>query len=300
MRTEGTTLVKETDMRPTAILRRLRGFAPAAMASLLVALTALPAAALEEPAGEKEALKACEKSLCTMVLDKSAAGGDLACDVQKTWAKSDLEEGKSKGVSWGFGDARCKVDLKLGRADIVAALTKPKHTVKIPAHQVTCVIEREGELKPLTAKVAPKLTFKGGKADKVWINLEEIEGPADVKSTIWAAANLEDTIGIFHRPMIKQINKFLYKQCPKRYGTQVAVKAKPPVAKKKPPATPAAVKPEAAKPAAKPDAAKAAAPPAKPVEAAKAPAPPAKPPVKEAAPAAKDATPPPPKTASTP
>ncbi len=191
---------------------------------LLVLAACLPAAALEEPESEKPALKACEKRLCTMVLDKAPAGDDLACDVQKTWAKSTLKEGKSKGVSWGFGDARCNVDLKLERKDILAALTKPKHTVRVPPHQVNCVIEREGELKPVTARLAPKLTFKNGKADKVWINLESIEGPDDVKSTIWAAAKLEDTLGIFHRPMIKSINKFLHRQCAKNYGPDAEAK----------------------------------------------------------------------------
>lgn len=197
----------------------------AGVASGLLALAVGgPVAALEEPESEKPALKACEKRLCTMVLDKTPAGDDLACDVQKTWAKSTLKEGSSKGVSWGFGDARCNVDLKLERKDILAALTKAKHTVRVPPHQVNCVIEREGELKPVTARLAPKLTFKNGKADKVWINLESIEGPDDVKSTIWAAAKLEDTLGIFHRPMIKSINKFLHRQCAKNYGPDAEAK----------------------------------------------------------------------------
>jgi hypothetical protein len=219
------------------------------LATAAVALAGLvaPALALEEPPGEKAALKACEKQLCTMVLEKSPKGQDLACEVQKTWASSTLEKGESKGVSWGFGDARCKLDLKLERADVAAALTRPKHTVSVPAHEVHCVVERDGELKPVTAKLAPKIKFKGGKADKVWINLESIEGPADVKSTIWAAAQLEDTLGIFHRPMLKQINKFLHRQCPRRYGPKVAVKGKP-AAKKPAAAKPVAAKPDATKP----------------------------------------------------
>lgn len=205
-------------MRNPAIRLCLAGLGRGLAAGLLALAAAGTAAALEEPAHELPALKACEKRLCGMVLGKEAAGADLACDVQKTWAKSTLEEGKSKGVSWGFGDARCKVDIKLGRKDIVAALTQSKHTVRVPPHEVNCVVEREGELRPVTAKLAPKLKFKNGKADKVWINLESIEGPADVKSTVWAAAQLEDTLGIFHRPMIKSINKFLHRQCAKRYG----------------------------------------------------------------------------------
>jgi hypothetical protein len=205
-------------MRECAIRAARIGWRASAASVLFAALSSTPGLALEEPPNELPALKACEKRLCTMVLEKKPIGDDLKCDIQKTWAKSSLEGGKDKGVSWGFGDARCKVDLKLERKDIVAALTKPKHTVRIPAHQVNCVIEREGELKPVTAKLAPKLTFKDGKADKVWINLESIEGPDDVKSTIWTAAQLEDTLGLFHRPMIRSINKFLHRQCARRYG----------------------------------------------------------------------------------
>ncbi|WP_072390947.1 hypothetical protein [Hyphomicrobium sp. CS1GBMeth3] len=188
----------------------------AAVLTLLVSTA--PLHAIEEPPGEMEALKACERRLCMMVLNKQPVGDDLTCDVQKTWAKSSLEEGKSKGMSWGFGDAQCKVDLKLERKDIVAALTRPKHTVKVPAHNVKCVVDREGQLKPVTARLAPKLKFKDGKADKVWINLEDIQGPDDVKSTVWAAAKLEDTLGVFHRPMIRSINKFLHRNCARRYG----------------------------------------------------------------------------------
>ncbi len=178
-------------------------------------------------------LKACEKQLCTMIMEKNAKGDDLKCDVQKTWAKSSLEGGQSKGVSWGFGDARCTANIVLSRNDLVAALTLPKYKVFIPAHQVNCVIERDGEVKPLTIKLAPKLVFKAGKADKVWINVQNIDGPADAKSTIWGAAQLEDSIGIFHAPLIKQINKFMYTQCPKRYGPGAEAQAKTKAAKDK-------------------------------------------------------------------
>lgn len=259
---------------------RLTGGA-AVWALYALVISALPAAALEQSDAEMAALKACEKQICTMILGKQPKGADLACGVQKTWAKSSLEEGNNKGVSWGFGDARCSVDLKLSRAEVVNALTKPKHKVFVPAHDVKCVIERDGALQPVTARLAPKLVFKNGKAEKVWINLESIEGPADVKSTISAAAKLEDSIGVFHGPMIKQINKFMYQQCAKRYGpgavAQDPAKKKADAAKKlaaKKSADPAAVKPAPAAAAAA-----GAAPAAKP------PAPPAKP-AAEAAPKA--------------
>jgi hypothetical protein len=233
-------------------------------ALIVLAVTAGPGRALDEPSGELAALKACEKTLCSMIMDKKPVGADFKCDAQKTWAKSTLEGGESKGVSWGFGDAQCKTNIKLARADIIAALTKPKHNVRLPAQQVNCVLERDGEIKPVVIKLAPKLTFKDGKADKVWINLESIEGPADVKSTIWTAAKLEDSIGIFHRPMIKSINKFLFTQCPKRYGPgAVAAAAKAATAaqvKAAAAAKAAKIKATGAAPAAKASGANAAAP----------------------------------------
>ena len=176
------------------------------------------ARALDEPPDEMDKLKACEKRICTMILGKPTTGDDFKCDAQKTWAKSSLEGGEKKGVSWGFGDARCTANIKLSRADIVNALTLPKYTIKVPRHTVKCVVEREQQLKPVVVTLAPKLEFKDGKADKVWINVKDMEGPDDIKGTVWTAAKLEDTLGIFHRPMIKQINKFMYQQCSRKYG----------------------------------------------------------------------------------
>lgn len=176
------------------------------------------ARSLKVAPGEEDAIKACERSLCTMILEKTPAGRDLACDLQKTWAQSSLEGGKSKGMSWGFGDARCNVDLSLSRDHVIAALTRPKHTIRVPAHDVNCVVIREGEERPVNIRLAPKITFKRGKADKVWINLENIEGPADVRATVWAAAKLEDSLGVFHRPMIRSINRFIHRRCEQKWG----------------------------------------------------------------------------------
>ncbi len=208
-------------MRPSSIRHALRARFAALGAGLFLAIAAAnPALArsLEAPDSETDAIKACEKSLCTMILEKEPKGDDLSCDIQKTWAKDSLEGGKSKGMSWGFGDARCHVDLSLSRADLIAALTRPKHTVRVPAHDVNCVVIREGEERPVNLRVAPKLTFKRGRADKVWINLENIEGPADVRATVWTAANLEDTLGVFHRPLIRSINRFIHRRCEQKWG----------------------------------------------------------------------------------
>lgn len=187
---------------------------------LVMAGLLLPAGsgwALEPDPGEQKAIKACERRLCTMVLGRQPTGPDLACNVAKTWDRDTLKKGESSSVSWGFGDARCSVDLKLSRADLIGALTAPKYTVIIPEHDVHCIVEQDGKPRPVVAKLAPKLKFKNGQADKIWLNLGEVSGPTAVKATVNLAASLEDSLGIFHRSMLKSVNKFLHVKCGERY-----------------------------------------------------------------------------------
>lgn len=207
------------------VIRNWPGVCLAAALSFALSAGFYPVLALEVPAGEQAALDACEKRVCTMILKKETQGGDLTCDLTKTWAKETLKGGESTNVKWGFGDAQCKTSLELTRADVIAALTKSQHTIKVSQQAVSCSVEREGQMKPVTAVASPRLDFKNGKAEKVWINLEKLEGPADIKGTIWTTAQLEDTLGIFHKSMIKQINKFMYKKCSEKYGPGAAAYA---------------------------------------------------------------------------
>lgn len=197
--------------------RAWRGAPPAAGLGLAMALCS-PAFALEEGKGEWDALKACEQRLCTQILEKRESGDDLQCALEKTWLKTTLEGAESKLVKWGFGDARCAVDLKMTRAVIFKALTLPAFSLEIPEHHVKCVVESDGEMKPVEVKLAPRIAFKNGRADKVWINLKDVTGPSSIKATVWAAANLEDSLGIFHKSMLKSVNKFMHKRCPEYYG----------------------------------------------------------------------------------
>ncbi len=192
-----------------------------------------PAKALEPAEGEADAIQKCEQRICTMALSPKPAGEDFTCAVSKTWDRDTLKKGEDKAVKWGFGDARCAVDLDIKRADVIAALTRKEHTVEVPEHTVKCVVERDGKLRPVTAKLSPKLVFKNGKADKIWINLKDIDGPSNVKATVWMAANLEDSLGIFHKSMIKSVNKFLHQKCAQRYFADGRRKPDPKEAAKK-------------------------------------------------------------------
>jgi hypothetical protein len=186
----------------------------AGAAVLAVALAG--AHALEEAKGEKEALKACEKSLCELVSKKAPDSGDFTCGLSKTWPKAELKEGSAAGkLTWGFGDARCTVDLKLARAAIVSAVKDQKSTLHFPDHTVKCVIEGEKEPTNVTATLAPKAEFEGGMVKKVWINLKEVNGPSVVKGLAFAAAKLEDNVGVFHSSLVKSLNHMIQEKCPR-------------------------------------------------------------------------------------
>lgn len=215
------------------------------LAVAFAAMLAIPAHALEVLPDEKAGREACEKRACQLVLDKTAAGPPLTCNMTKTWDRDKIKKnGDKKRMSWGFGDARCQMTLSLDRALLVPALQEAKYTLYFPPQKVVCQIEdSEKKAKPLVVTAAPKIKFKGGQADKVWINVTEVEGEGAVKNLVWTAAKLADGLGIFHKDTVNSINTFVHQTCPTEFGPN----AKP-------------VKAEAAKPVAKPTAAAAAKP----------------------------------------
>jgi hypothetical protein len=197
-----------------------------ALASMLAASPA--AQALDEQAGEAQAIKACDEQLCRMLLRRDAAGEDLKCRLTKTWARSTIKEADQRDLKWGFGDARCTVDIHISRAAIASALNGGKDSkFWVEPHTATCVVEQDGQVKPVKATLAPKIVFKHGKAEKIWINLMSLEGPDGIRSTLSTAARLNDTVGIFHRAMIKSVNRFIYKHCPTAYPQLQAASTAP-------------------------------------------------------------------------
>ncbi|MET0192450.1 MAG: hypothetical protein ABW200_03665 [Hyphomicrobiaceae bacterium] len=219
--------------KPVRAPRRGALVRSAASAALLLIFGALPARALDEQSGEAKAIEACEKQLCTMLLQRKPTGGDLKCQLSKTWQQSTIKEAESSAVKWGHGDARCSVDLNLTRAAIVSAMTSEEFTYEVPKHTANCVVEQDGQVTKVTAKLAPKIIFKNGKAEKVWINLKDVDGPMSIKATIWTVARLADGVGLFHRKMIKSMNKFVEKSCAKKYPQIANVAALPATTKDK-------------------------------------------------------------------
>src|SRR5262245_60807684 len=84
------------------------------LGALAAVLLGAPAAiALDEQKGEETAIKDCDRRLCSILLDKNPKGPDLKCVLTKTWDRHKIKEADTPQLSWGFGDARCSLDLNL-------------------------------------------------------------------------------------------------------------------------------------------------------------------------------------------
>lgn len=191
----------------------------APLAFACIALT--PAIAAQDTEAEKKKLLECEKDICSIIVGKQKSGPNLACDLAKTWAGEDIEKGaQEKSVSWGFGSTRCSVKFNAKREDIVNALTAPQYTLKVERQTVSCEIERGSEKYPIKMTLAPQLKFKDGKATNVGLYVDNIEGAALIKGVVWTAAALEQNFGLFESDLVREVNKFVQKECPKRMARE--------------------------------------------------------------------------------
>jgi hypothetical protein len=193
-----------------------RSAAALALAFVVWGAMSVGAWALEEAKDEKAQLEVCQRDLCTLLVKRDVSGSNLQCSLQKTWASKKIKAGvEEKKLSWSLGDMRCGVKLDASRQDIVDALAKPEYELKLAKHAVKCEVEREAEVLTVNVDLAPRIQFKGGKAVKAWLGIGEIQAPAVIKGAIWTAAKLEDTFGVVHGDLIKEINEFVYERCPK-------------------------------------------------------------------------------------
>jgi hypothetical protein len=180
-----------------------------------VAVPVGAASAIEPRGDEKERLKSCEQTLCRLVVAKKPVNGDLQCPLSKVWSSKAMKEGSAKKLRWGFGAAKCEVDLRVPREMIVGALSAAEIKVTLPTHTVNCEVERESSVDKAQITLAPIVEFNDGKAKKIWVNVTDIKAPGVIKGVVWSAVQLEDTVGVFHRRMLKSVNKFIAEQCPK-------------------------------------------------------------------------------------
>ncbi len=159
-------------------------------------------------------LAQCAKDLCAILISKKAKGPDLNCDLAKTWDRDQIQKGAdSKNLVWGLGSAKCAAKVKAKRSELIAAVTAPETTFKFDRQSFACEIGAERY--ELSATIAPELTFKQGATTAVSLHMNDIQGAPLIKVVVWTAATLEENFGILQNDMVREVNRFIKKECPK-------------------------------------------------------------------------------------
>ena len=68
----------------------------------------------------------------------------------------------------------------------------------------------------ITVALSPKYQVQGRQGRDSLARDRHHRGPAVLKGAIWTAAQLEDTFGIVHSDLIREVNEFVYQRCPKQ------------------------------------------------------------------------------------
>lgn len=163
---------------------------------------------------EKELRKSCKIALCSAFVLKKPEGGDVACGVLKTWRKEQLTKMVSKGgVSWPWGNARCTADLRFKRGDLVSAVSQPEYELNVDKHTISCELDRDSDKYQIKMDIAPKVTFKDGKAVKAQMNWGKVDAPMLAKSVLWSATAADNTFGALQGTIVEDINDFVGVKC---------------------------------------------------------------------------------------
>jgi len=141
----------------------------------------------------------------------------LSCDLTKTWQKDEIQKGAdSTNLMWGLGSAKCSAKIKAKRSEIIAAVTAPEITFRLDKQSIACEIGTERY--ELRATMAPDLTFKQGATTAVSLHMDNIHGAPLIKGVVWTAASLEENFGVLQKDMVREVNRFIKKECSKILG----------------------------------------------------------------------------------
>ena len=198
----------------------------AAAAVTFLAMPIVPAGAQSKPAAvsepeltpqeiaERESRKSCKVAICSAFHNRKPDGGDIACNVVKTWRKEQLEKMVSKAkVSWPWGRVQCVADIKLKRDTLTKAMTEAKYEATLDKHAVKCEVEREKDKAEIKFDFTPKVTFEAGKATKASLNWGTIEAPTLVKGAMWTATATDNTFNVLQSTVVDDINDFIGAKC---------------------------------------------------------------------------------------
>ncbi|MGE3711145.1 MAG: hypothetical protein AB7G35_15910, partial [Hyphomicrobiaceae bacterium] len=157
--------------------------------------------------------KACKVAICAAIRNRKP-GPDVACNVIKSWRKSQLDKIVKKArASWPWGRVKCTAALKLKRDMLTSILGKDRFEAQLDKHQVHCEVERKDGKADIKFELAPKVTFEGGKAVKASLNWGAVEAPALVKGAMWTATATDNAFNVLQGMVVEDVNDFVTAKC---------------------------------------------------------------------------------------
>ena len=166
-----------------------------------------------EEKAERDSRKACKVAICAAFRNRKP-GDDISCHVLKTWRKEAIEKIVAKGgLSWPWGKARCETSLKLRREALIKAMTEKSYELTVDTHTIACALEREKDNYEVKFDIAPKVTFKDGKAEKAALHWGKIDAPALAKGALWSMSAADNTFGVMQGAIVEDINDFVSAKC---------------------------------------------------------------------------------------
>ncbi|MFD0985938.1 hypothetical protein [Methyloligella solikamskensis] len=164
---------------------------------------------------EKVSRHACKVKICKALAGEVPAEGTITCDIVKTWREEDIEDMVDDRMSWPWGKAVCESKLKVERKALRDAMTKPSQTVELPDQTVICRLDRKSESDPyeVVVNLAPKVTFKDGKATKASVNWGDVDAPLAIYPLVYSGTGLDNQTNVLGPEVVKLVNQFTSKKC---------------------------------------------------------------------------------------
>ena len=168
-----------------------------------------------EEKAEKESRKACKAKICDIIATRDSDGGDVSCDIVKTWRKEDIVNMLGGKVDWPWGKAVCQSKLELERKALALAMSKDAHEIVMPVQTVRCTLAQKDGGEPYTVEVtlAPKVRFEDGKATEASINWGKAEAPLLIYPLIYAGTGLDNQTNVLGPEVVRMVNEFTAKKC---------------------------------------------------------------------------------------
>jgi hypothetical protein len=166
-----------------------------------------------EEQAQKQAREACKIEICDIVETREAQGSDITCDIGWTWRAEEIVDALGGRVDWVWGKAACQSTVRLERAPLANAMSAPSASITTDMHKVRCAIQQDGKPYVIEVELAPRVTFKNGKATDAKVNWGEVSAPAAIYPLLYAATGLDNSTNALGPEVVRQVNKFTRKDC---------------------------------------------------------------------------------------